>query len=98
MSNQPGHLDAALARYARVTLLEGATSIQRLSRLSALPELKGCQRYVKRDDLTGLGGGGKAFAGMLAAARRGDFPAGSNLLFVMTGGLPGIFAYRSTYE
>ena len=41
--------------------------------------------------------GGKAFAGMLAAVRRGDFPAGSNLLFVMTGGLPGLFAYRSAF-
>ncbi|GLZ88073.1 D-cysteine desulfhydrase [Metapseudomonas resinovorans] len=58
MSNDLGHLDAALARYARVTLLEGATPIQRLSRLSALPELNGCNLYVKRDDLTGLGGGG----------------------------------------
>ncbi|MDA8483344.1 D-cysteine desulfhydrase family protein [Pseudomonas resinovorans] len=42
--------------------------------------------------------GGKAFAGLLAAARNGGFPPGSNLLFVMTGGLPGIFAYRSAYS
>ena len=42
--------------------------------------------------------GGKAFAGLLAAVRRGDFPAGSNLLFVMTGGLPGLFAYRSAFD
>ncbi|MRK21864.1 D-cysteine desulfhydrase family protein [Pseudomonas sp. JG-B] len=58
MSNDLSNLDAALARYPRVALLEGKTPIQRLSRLSALPELNGCNLYVKRDDLTGLGGGG----------------------------------------
>ncbi|MNN83405.1 1-aminocyclopropane-1-carboxylate deaminase [compost metagenome] len=42
--------------------------------------------------------GGKAFAGLLAALRRGDYPAGSNLLFVMTGGMPGLFAYRSAFD
>lgn len=51
-------LDAALAAYPRVALLEGPTPIQKLSRLSRLPELNGCNLYVKRDDLTGLGGGG----------------------------------------
>ncbi|WP_322616889.1 D-cysteine desulfhydrase family protein [Pseudomonas sp. BIC9C] len=51
-------LETALARYARVALLDGFTPIQHLSRLSALPELNGCNLYVKRDDLTGLGGGG----------------------------------------
>ncbi|HEF4761933.1 TPA: D-cysteine desulfhydrase family protein [Pseudomonas putida] len=50
--------DASLAAYPRATLLEGPTPIQKLSRLSQLPELKGCNLYVKRDDLTGLGGGG----------------------------------------
>ncbi|MDZ5431689.1 D-cysteine desulfhydrase family protein [Pseudomonas fluorescens] len=52
------HLDAALAAYPRATLLEGPTPIQKLSRLSRLPEMNGCNLYVKRDDLTGLGGGG----------------------------------------
>ncbi|WP_160108709.1 D-cysteine desulfhydrase family protein [Pseudomonas izuensis] len=52
------HLDAALAAYPRATLLEGPTPVQKLSRLSQLPELNGCNLYVKRDDLTGLGGGG----------------------------------------
>jgi D-cysteine desulfhydrase len=52
------HLDAALAAYPRVTLLEGPTPIQKLSRLSDLPEFNACNLYVKRDDLTGLGGGG----------------------------------------
>lgn len=52
------HLDAALAAYPRATLLEGPTPIQKLSRLSQLPEMNGCNLYVKRDDLTGLGGGG----------------------------------------
>jgi len=42
--------------------------------------------------------GGKAFSGLLAAVRRGDYPAGSNLLFVMTGGMPGLFAYRSAFD
>jgi D-cysteine desulfhydrase len=42
--------------------------------------------------------GGKAFAGLLAAVRRGDCPAGSHVLFVMTGGVPGIFAYRSAFN
>jgi D-cysteine desulfhydrase len=58
MPNDLNHLDAALAAYPRVALLEGPTPIQKLSRLSDLPELNGCQLYVKRDDLTGLGGGG----------------------------------------
>ncbi|VVP79529.1 D-cysteine desulfhydrase [Pseudomonas fluorescens] len=51
-------LDAALAAYPRATLLEGPTPIQKLSRLSQLPDMNGCNLYVKRDDLTGLGGGG----------------------------------------
>ncbi|MBV6822043.1 D-cysteine desulfhydrase family protein [Pseudomonas sp. PD9R] len=51
-------LDTALAAYPRAALLEGPTPIQKLSRLSQLPEMNGCNLYVKRDDLTGLGGGG----------------------------------------
>ncbi|WP_419710246.1 D-cysteine desulfhydrase family protein [Pseudomonas sp. NFX224] len=58
MPHNLNHLDAALAAYPRVALLEGPTPIQKLSRLSRLPELNGCNLYVKRDDLTGLGGGG----------------------------------------
>jgi D-cysteine desulfhydrase len=58
MPHNLSQLDAALARYPRSTLLEGPTPIQKLSRLSQLPELNGCNLYVKRDDLTGLGGGG----------------------------------------
>ncbi|MEG1201589.1 MAG: D-cysteine desulfhydrase family protein [Comamonas sp.] len=38
---------------------------------------------------------GKAFAGLLAQLRSGELPAGSQLLFVMTGGAPGLYAYRS---
>jgi D-cysteine desulfhydrase len=52
------HLQTALSAYPRIALLEGATPIQKLSRLSALPTMRGCNLYVKRDDLTGLGGGG----------------------------------------
>lgn len=42
--------------------------------------------------------GGKAFAGLLASVARGDYKAGSNILFIMTGGMPGIFAYRRAYD
>ena len=38
---------------------------------------------------------GKAFAGLLAQVRSGLLPAGSQVLFVMTGGAPGLYAYRS---
>jgi L-cysteate sulfo-lyase len=41
---------------------------------------------------------GKAFAGMIAMLREGAFPRGSSVLFVMTGGLPGLHAYRSVFE
>lgn len=58
MPHDLSRLDTALTRFPRVALLEGDTPIQHLSRLSALPELNGCNLYVKRDDLTGLGGGG----------------------------------------
>jgi L-cysteate sulfo-lyase len=58
MPDHLNQLDAALAAYPRADLLEGPTPIQKLARLSRLPELNGCNLYVKRDDLTGLGGGG----------------------------------------
>jgi D-cysteine desulfhydrase len=41
---------------------------------------------------------GKAFAGVLAAVRSGAYKRGDAILFVMTGGLPGLFAYRSVFE
>ena len=49
-----------LDRFARIRLLEGVTPIQRLERLErALGSIGPVPRlYVKRDDLTGLGGGG----------------------------------------
>jgi L-cysteate sulfo-lyase len=40
---------------------------------------------------------GKAFAGLLHDIRTGRYRAGQNVLFVMTGGLPGLFAYRSAF-
>ncbi|MDR7038188.1 D-cysteine desulfhydrase [Methylobacterium sp. BE186] len=40
---------------------------------------------------------GKAFAGLLHDVRSGRYPAGSTVLFVMTGGVPGLFAYRSAF-
>lgn len=40
---------------------------------------------------------GKAFAGLLAAIRSGAW-GGAPVLFVMTGGLPGLFAYEPTFR
>lgn len=41
---------------------------------------------------------GKAFAGLLQAVRSGEFRPGANVLFVMTGGTPGLFAYRTVFQ
>lgn len=41
---------------------------------------------------------GKAFAGLVADIRQGRFRSGDNVLFVMTGGEPGLFAYRETFQ
>lgn len=41
--------------------------------------------------------GGKAFAGLVQGARSGRHVRGENVLFIMTGGLPGLFAYRSAF-
>jgi D-cysteine desulfhydrase len=40
---------------------------------------------------------GKAFAGLVALIRSGAIEPGSNILFVMTGGTPGLFAYRPVF-
>lgn len=40
---------------------------------------------------------GKAFAGVIAAVRSGRHAPGENVLFVMSGGVPGLFAYRSAF-
>jgi len=40
---------------------------------------------------------GKAFAGLLADIEMGYYRRGQNVLFVMTGGVPGLFAYRSAF-
>ena len=40
---------------------------------------------------------GKAFAGLLADLRQGRYHAGDSVLFVMTGGTPGLYAYRDTF-
>jgi D-cysteine desulfhydrase len=40
---------------------------------------------------------GKAFAGLLEDAGSGRYAVGQNILFIMTGGLPGLFAYRSEF-
>src|SRR5690606_34745689 len=36
---------------------------------------------------------GKGFSGLIDAAERGEIPKGSRVVFVHTGGLPGVFAY-----
>jgi L-cysteate sulfo-lyase len=41
---------------------------------------------------------GKAFAGVLAAVRSGAYKPGEAILFLMTGGLPGLFAYQQAFE
>ncbi|MHC8327362.1 D-cysteine desulfhydrase family protein [Pseudomonas sp. LB1P83] len=41
---------------------------------------------------------GKAFAGLLSDLRQGRFQRGDNVLFVMTGGTPGLYAYRETFQ
>jgi D-cysteine desulfhydrase len=41
---------------------------------------------------------GKAFAGLVADLRDGRFQRGDNVLFVMTGGAPGLYAYREAFQ
>lgn len=41
---------------------------------------------------------GKAFAGLLHDIAAGVYQPGDNVLFVMTGGVPGLFAYRKVFE
>jgi len=41
---------------------------------------------------------GKAFAGMLSDLEAGRHRPGESLLFIMTGGVPGLFAYRRAFE
>lgn len=39
---------------------------------------------------------GKAFAGLLSQARRGEFTRGEHVLFIMSGGAPALYAYRES--
>jgi len=41
---------------------------------------------------------GKAFAGLLAAMRGGTWAQDAPVLFVMTGGIPGLFAYEPAFQ
>jgi L-cysteate sulfo-lyase len=41
---------------------------------------------------------GKAFAGLLCDIKNGFYHPGDNVLFVMTGGTPGLFAYRAAFH
>jgi L-cysteate sulfo-lyase len=41
---------------------------------------------------------GKAFAGLLQAVLSREFPSGANVLFLMTGGTPALFAYRKAFS
>jgi D-cysteine desulfhydrase len=38
---------------------------------------------------------GKAFAGLIDDVRSGHYPAGASIVFLMTGGAPALFSYRS---
>ena len=40
---------------------------------------------------------GKAFAGLIHDIRAGVYADGAAVLFVMTGGAPGLFAYRPAF-
>lgn len=40
---------------------------------------------------------GKAFSGLIGDIRRGKFTKGQNILFIMTGGAPGLYAYQSEF-
>jgi L-cysteate sulfo-lyase len=40
---------------------------------------------------------GKAFAGLLDEVRTGKFQPGEQVLFLMTGGFPGLFAYHEAF-
>ena len=40
---------------------------------------------------------GKAFAGVIGDVRSGRYPTGSSVVFLMTGGTPALFAYRSAF-
>ena len=42
--------------------------------------------------------GGKAFAGLIASIREGVWRGDEPILFVMTGGLPGLFAYEPAFR
>ncbi|WP_246794001.1 D-cysteine desulfhydrase family protein [Burkholderia perseverans] len=42
--------------------------------------------------------GGKAFAGLLADVEAGKYRPGDDVLFLMTGGQPGLYAYRTAFE
>jgi L-cysteate sulfo-lyase len=42
--------------------------------------------------------GGQAYAGMLAAIRGGEWRTDESLLFIMTGGVPGLFAYEPVFR
>jgi D-cysteine desulfhydrase len=41
---------------------------------------------------------GKAMAGLIDLVRKGEFPAGSNILFVHTGGYPALFASTDLFQ
>jgi L-cysteate sulfo-lyase len=41
---------------------------------------------------------GKAFAGLLSDVKNALYHSGDNVLFIMTGGTPGLFAYRAAFQ
>lgn len=89
-------LNTRLAQLPRITLLEDVTPIQRVLGVGpALGRDPGVALFAKPDDL-GLFGGdsGKVLAGLLEdVPSSGYCPAGSHLLFIMTGASPVLFDY-----
>jgi len=61
-----------------------------ISMMSALRLMAGCEGLLLDPVYSG-----KAFAGLLADIRAGAFTAGQNILYIMTGGTPGLFAYQT---
>lgn len=80
-------MTSGLDQFVRFPLLEGPTPIQRLSRLEeVLGEATGGARlFIKRDDLTGVGGGGNKLRKLELLI--GDALARGCDTFITTGGL-----------
>ena len=85
-----------VSKFTRVRLLERPTPIQRLRRLEgALGNQRRIRLYAKRDDLCFWQ---LDLAGLLGSIRSGELAYESAVLFLMTGGTPGLFAYEPAFQ